>query len=392
MRWYLFVLTAINGCCLLAYIVFASTSRIKPIFFVAPRISSENWTIEVRNDRRLTRLHEQYASLVDLTAFKTTFPSSHTMIYSCRSFCGGWGDRLRGILSAYALSILSRRRFMIDMHYPCNILDVLQPNIINWTYTEPDRSMNRTRLTINTMPSWQTKHSTEITTMIKSKNFVQAWSSYDDIFISTNSDYMMLAFRNLHLLNETRALLGQLPVSQSTMQTLFALIFELLFKPTLRVIHRVNAVLAASLQRDLICFHIRIGKNTNNPYDHAFTARVNTSQSMIRFTDGHLLNKSSFIVFVTSDSGQAVSDVVRHYPTSSMTVVGPILHIDRFDRQSPTLADGFVKVIADFYLLGECHISLLSTSGFSAWANRRRTNPHEQLYVFNEKLGQITKA
>ena len=384
MRWYLFVLTAINGCCLLAYFMFVSTVPMRPVSFVAARTSSKNWTIEVRNDQRLIRLHEQYACLVNLTAFKTTFPSNKTMIYSCRSFCGGWGDRLRGILSAYVLSVLSRRRFMIDMPYPCNILDVLQPNIINWTYTEPDRSLNRTRLTINTMPSWQTKHKAEIHTMIKSQNFVQAWSSYDDIFISTNSDYMMLAFRNNHLLNETRALLDRLPVSQSSMQALFALIFELLFTPTSKVIQRVNAVLAASLQRNLICFHIRIGKNANNPYDHAFTARVNTSQSMIRFADHHLLNKSSYLIFVTSDSGQAVSDVLRHYPASSMTVVGPILHIDRFDRQSPTLSDGFVKVIADFYLLGECHMSLLSSSGFSAWANRRRKNPQEHLHLFNE--------
>ena len=392
MRSYLSVMIAINGCCLLAYILFVSTLPMKRVSLVVASISSKNWTIEVRNDQRLIRLHEQYASLVNLTALKTTFPSNKTMIYSCRSFCGGWGDRLRGILSAYALSILSRRRFMIDMHYPCPILDVLQPNIINWTYTEPDRSMNRTRLTINTMPSWQTKHSAEINAMIKSKNFVQAWSSYDDIFISTNSDYMMLAFRNDHLLNETRALLGRLPVSQLIMQTLFALIFELLFKPASKVIQRVNAVLAASLHRDLICFHIRIGKNANNPYDHAFTARANTSQAMIRFTDTHLSNKSSFIIFVTSDSGQAVSDVLHHYPTSSMTVVGPVLHIDRFDRQSPMLADGFVKVIADFYLLGECHTSLLSTSGFSAWANRRRKTPQERLYFFNEKLGEIRKA
>ena len=57
------------------------------------------------------------------------------------------------------------------------------------------KSNNRTRLNINTMRSWQTSIRNEIATTIKSKDFVQIWSSYDDIFISTNSDYMTPALR-----------------------------------------------------------------------------------------------------------------------------------------------------------------------------------------------------
>ncbi|CAF3902742.1 unnamed protein product, partial [Adineta steineri] len=63
--------------------------------------------------------------------FKTNDLSDNTMIYSCQSFCGGWGDRLRGILSVYILALLTNRHFMIDMNYPCEILKVLQPNVVN---------------------------------------------------------------------------------------------------------------------------------------------------------------------------------------------------------------------------------------------------------------------
>ncbi|CAF4339063.1 unnamed protein product, partial [Rotaria sordida] len=152
-----------------------------------------------------------------------------------------------------------------------------------------------------------------------------------------------------------------------------------------------DSILINSRHRHLICLHIRIGKNPTNPLDVAFTARENTTKSMIDFVDNYLLNKSSSLIFVTSDSSQAVSDILRHYPNSSMSIVGPILHIDRFDRRSPTICDGFVKVIADFYLLGECQTLLLSTSGFSSWANLRRENPNEELYHYNEKLGKIKK-
>jgi hypothetical protein len=194
------------------------------------------------------------------------------------------------------------------------------------------------------------------------------------------------------MFNRTRSLFGRIPLSQATMQILFSLFYELLFKPSIAVCKRVDTILFASWNRPLICLHIRIGKNPTNPFDHKFTARVNTTQAMLNFTDKYLLNKSSSLVFVTSDSGQAVSDVLHHYPSSSMTIVGPILHIDRFDRRSSTVCDGFVKVLADFYMLGECQISLLSHSGFSTWANRRREKPNEELYMYNGKLQQMRRS
>jgi len=364
----------------------------KPLFQVQTSIASNQWTLLSRNNKRLSKLYKKYGSLLNVTAFKTNDLSDKTMIYSCQSFCGGWGDRLRGILSVYILALLTNRHFMIDMNYPCDILKVIQPNIVNWTYVKSNQSNNRTRLNINTMPSWQKAIRNEIANRIKSQDFVQIWSSYDDIFISTNSDYMTSALRNIFVSNQTRKLLGQLPLSQATMQTLFAFLFELLFTPSISVRNRVDTILAASRHRHLICLHIRIGKNPTNPSDYAFKGRENTTKTMLDFTDNYLSNKSSPLVFVTSDSGQDVADVLHHYPNSSMTIVGPILHIDRFDRRSSTICDGFIKVLADFYVLGECQTSLLSNSGFSSWANRRRENPNEELYFYNEKLRQMRKS
>jgi len=354
------------------------------------RIPTKPQTLLYRNELRLIRLYNKYNSSFNLTAFKGNHLAEKTMIYSCQSFCGGWGDRLRGIMSVYILALLTNRRFMIDMNYPCSISKVLEPNFVNWTYIKPKN--NRTRLTINTMRSWQKAIQSEAANTIKSKDLIKFWSSYDDIYISTNGDYMILALRNGHMINRTRHLFGRTPSSQTTMQILFPLLYEFLFKPSIQVRKRVDTILSASLNRHLICLHIRIGKNPTNPFDHAFTARVNTTQAMLTFIDNYLLNKSSSLVFITSDSGQAVSDVLHHYPNSSMTIVGPILHIDRFDRRSSTVCDGFVKVLADFYMLGECQTSLLSNSGFSTWANRRREKINEELYVYNEKSRQMRRG
>ncbi|CAF0896831.1 unnamed protein product [Rotaria sp. Silwood1] len=392
MRWcsFLTIIIIISWITVLIFVV--THINQKSVFQVQNTSLSKLSTLVNRNNERLAKLYKKYNLLLNLTAFKTNHLSTKTIIYSCASFCGGWGDRLRGITSVYILSLLTNRRFMIDMNYPCDILKVVQPNFVNWTYVKHDKSKNRTRLFINTVPSWQRAYRNNISNLIKSNDFVEAWSSYDDIVIRANSDYMTLALHNTYMLNKTRQLLGQIPVSQATMRSLFALLFELLFKPSVAVRNRVDSILINFHNRHLICLHIRIGKNPANPFDHAFTARVNTTKAMIDFVDNYLLNKSSSLVFVTSDSSQAVSDILRHYPSSSMTITGPILHIDRFDRQSPTICEGFIKVIADFYLLGECQTSLLSNSGFSLWANQRRENPNEELYLYNENLGQMRKV
>ena len=392
MRWYFSLLIVVSLTCFLAFHFFVSDSPLTAIARIQPVIFAQQWTLAARNHARLQRLYDQYGSLVNLSALQTTSLANQTMIYSCRSFCGGWGDRLRGILSVYVLALLTERRFLLDMSYPCDLLQVVQPHTVNWTWSEPSRTGNRTRLVINTMASWQTTHRAEVATLIKSKDFVRAWSAYDDVFISTNSDYMTAALRNPHLVNRTRILFPSLPISQATQSNLFALLFELLFQPSPLVRQHVETVLRASTGRHLICLHVRVGKNPTNPFDHAFTARVNTTEAMMQFTDLQLANESSPLIFITSDSGQAVSDVLHHYPNSSMTIVGPILHIDRFDRRSALICEGFVKVLADFYLLGECQSSLLSASGFSSWANRRREQPSANLYIYNEKSKQMRKG
>ncbi|CAF2041852.1 unnamed protein product [Rotaria magnacalcarata] len=391
MRWYFTLMIVISILWIFVLSIIVTNSTVKSVFRMQNPIVAKPWTLLSRNNARLDRLFKKYHSLLNIEAFKINHLSNKTIIYSCQSFCGGWGDRLRGIMSAYVLALLANRRFMIDMNYPCEILKVVQPNYINWTYIKYGKSKNRSQLNINTMASWQTAYRSQISDIIKSKNFVEVWSEYDDISISTNGDYMTPALRNNYMKNKTRQLLGQMPLSHATMQTLFDLLFELLFKPSVPVRNRVDSILANVYHRHLVCLHIRVGKNPTNPFDHAFTARVNATQAMIDFTDNYILNKSLPVIFVTSDSGQAVSDVLQHYPNSSMTIVGPILHIDRFDRRSPTLCDGFIKAIADFYLLGECQTSILSNSGFSSWANRRRESPYQDLYSYNEKLRAIRK-
>lgn len=59
------------------------------------------------------------------------------MMYRCdqkldRDFCGGIGDRLKGILSTYLWSLLTNRTFVVKITRPCNIINLMEPNVVDW--------------------------------------------------------------------------------------------------------------------------------------------------------------------------------------------------------------------------------------------------------------------
>jgi hypothetical protein len=53
------------------------------------------------------------------------------IVYECtnENICGGWGDRLKGIMSAYAISLLTDRYFLIYHVRPCLLTNFFEPSI-----------------------------------------------------------------------------------------------------------------------------------------------------------------------------------------------------------------------------------------------------------------------
>ncbi|CAF2390054.1 unnamed protein product [Rotaria sp. Silwood2] len=236
-----------------------------------------------------------------------------------------------------------------------------------------------------------------MTRIIESENFIALWKSYDDVWISTNGVYITAALRN-PFVNSSR-LLGRLPLAKGTQQLLFPFLFELLFKPTRVVSQGVEQILRTK-HKQLTCLHIRLGKNPSNPLDPAKPARINMTRKMLDFLydNPSLASTQGTLIFVSSDSDRAITEVRQHFPNSSITVPGPIMHIDHHNKKTVREYDkkkicaGLVKALTDFYVLGECQVILLSYSGFSAWANRRRSNPNDKLFMYYDRLGTIRRA
>lgn len=233
--------------------------------------------------------------------------------------------------------------------------------------------------------------------MISSQDFLTEWSKYDDIYLTTNSDYITPVLTNPHLQDQVRYL--NLSLKESNQKALFPLIYEILFRPTAHVINLVDPILQhveKDKRKELICLHFRIGKNPDMITDKAFAHRNSMVDDVLRFVDRNLtMDEQRSLIFVTSDSSAINARVFEHYPNNKVvSIQGPIIHIDRLSskRSQVDPCQGLAKALADFYILGECDRLIIAKSGFSDWASRRRLigKQYDDLYMYCQGVHRVT--
>jgi hypothetical protein len=349
-----------------------------------------------RNMIRMQQLRERYEGVLDLNNFHQPI-SNQTMIYSCHSRCNGWGDRVRGIVSAYVLALLMRRRFMIDITVPCRLTQALLPNIVDWRFKKSLKINRNKRKQLELQLMYQDVNSElEMLKKIESEDFITIWKPYDDILITTDAYFITPALSNPY--TNSSWLIGRLPLREATQELFFPLLFELLFKPNHAIVKAVNAIIQLPY-RKLVCVHIRQGRNPTNPLDNIFPTRTNMTSTMIDFIRNHIriAKQKHTRIFVTSDSDQAIADVSEHFPNLTVTVPGKIMHIHYIGRSknqtlsTKEICDGFMKTLVEFFVLGECDVSILSHSGFSSWATRRRIDADGTVFVYQDHTRHISQ-
>ncbi|CAF0858323.1 unnamed protein product [Rotaria sp. Silwood1] len=224
---------------------------------------------------------------------------------------------------------------------------------------------------------------------------MDTWAKYDDIEIYTNLDLVSDIFRNPRIRNNTiiDMFLLNVPLEKLTLHSLFPFLFEILFQPSLEIINALQPIFQdIENGYTLTCIHLRMGQNPSNPLDASFGDRASAVEDIINFLNRTKLQKMrNTRVFVTSDSDQALSKIVHQFPSQTVTIPGPIIHVDR-PANRIHLLHGFLKVVIDFYVLGECDTSILTASGFSALANRRRTEPYQKLFKYDGSHRQIERC
>ncbi|CAF3503637.1 unnamed protein product [Adineta steineri] len=328
---------------------------------------------------------------INLTAILTPKRRGKYLVYVCHENCGGWGDRLRGIMSLFMLSLMLDRNFRIEITHPCNLTHILRPNLYNWTQSidgliaiDPithRRRFNLTRKMLITTANTQQNILTNVSQILHHNNSIDSIWSEDVLYWATNKDYFYQLSNNIFYRKKFKSY-GIMTKYNIKLEILFPLFYEILFRPVQKIQQHILKYKFKQKTHQIICAQIRTGKNPTIPDDKLLPGRQNISETIFSFIDSNLTNENSNI-FLTTDNQQVYNEAQQRYGSRLLYVPGEITHLDRSLNINQKVCREQDKLLTDFHLLGElCDISIISNSGFGFWGNLRRFQPFEQLYVF----------
>ncbi len=299
--------------------------------------------------------------------------------YQCTNYlCGGWSDRLDGIMSAFALALIQNRNFLIRITQPCLINNLLEPNSIKWNETIQYSNMSRHH--INAIDNFQ------IHSIMKTNDFDTYLSQYDFISIQNNQDWLKSLSENKNLEKKIK----QLNYEPNRFRAfyLFKDWYAKLFKlrPNLEKKYE-NFLKAAKSTKitKLICAQIRIGGNRNNhASDHQFNEKTVT-KLVWSFIKKQIIiesNLTDYKLFITTDDEDVQKEAFDEFGSDKVvTNDGEILHIDK-DAHDLNDCSRIEKTILDFHSLQNCDFGLVS-SGFGKMGLWNRVDPFRNLFIIN---------
>jgi hypothetical protein len=151
----------------------------------------------------------------DLTTLNINFTRSNEqrkyVLYECsrQGLCGGLVDRFKGIINAYAWALFTNRQLIIKMTKPCDFVNLMVPNQINWDIDLDqivkygDLKANYTIHKINQLDSFSYK--SDLTNM----DIINYQNESDVISVFTNLEWISAYARNKYakvIINEIQTI------------------------------------------------------------------------------------------------------------------------------------------------------------------------------------------
>ena len=303
------------------------------------------------------------------------------LVFMClkKQMCGGWGDRQKGIISTYLLSVLTNRTFAIYYTSPCNLSQFLLPNSYNWT-----KCLDY----IVSVPKSETK---VINMMGGGESFKDSLQNIDlenpfesnVVFIHTNQIW------NKYILAHPNAS-ERLPWAVGkTVAEVSSLVLDRLFQPGASLQKEITRFISNVSHKQMICSHIRVGKNPTIPKDnerHFCVPNVTAALEFLRRFEV----PSKYVIYVATDSEEIRNNVKETF-VNAFTVDMPVIHIDRYTNAQDSIAcNGLFTVLLEQYILSKCDTLLLTRSNFGAMAAYMSTKVQD-LFIFYNRNNSIVK-
>ena len=318
------------------------------------------------------------------------------MIYDCKSYCGGWADRLKGIVFAYVIATLTNRTFGIRItDNPCPLTDFVRPNEVNWSLPE----------TVDLESGARAYRRLDSVGFYKSV----ATSDLEDLFPSR----VALLTANLDYFDQIKAneryrkqLEWMMPLSRDR---IFSRIYRKLFRFSPSVQRAVDRALSSARPSQdssgrLVCAHLRFAANSETLRDSVkrhTNAHGDTLLTFLQKFDPSSPNydeveaRNAFPDTTTSSAAVAAAEAsprartspgehVRFFVASDsrrfseraselfgdrfVRTEGEVVHVDKPGKDRRAACEGFTKVLADQHLLSTCDVLVLSKSGLGRQA------------------------
>ncbi|CAF0906299.1 unnamed protein product [Brachionus calyciflorus] len=303
--------------------------------------------------------------------------------YECGQYdiCGGWADRLKGIMSTYAISLLTNRQFIIKMTKNCDLKKILEPNEINWNYEQVPDNISIEELKIfNNQPFNQFKQKLSLFPNLNRTNMINV--KYGMMFMHRLIDDPILKKK-----------IKKLGYEQSKFHMAYQ--FHKWYKQLFKLNNRTQKKHDEFLQRlkpnsdsKLICCQIRKGdpelRDRRDDYvERDFWNFINTT-----FLSSGFNLSSQYKIFVTSDLEYVSLDAKNYFKNNEVIFSqNSSIHIDK--ELSNNECNKLESVILDFHIMQNCDIGVVSHSGFGVLALLNRPNPFKDLYVYSKEYKHL---
>ena len=330
--------------------------------------------------------------------FNTKINKNKYIIYRCDSDgeCGGWGDRLKGIFSAYWWAILTDRQLIIQITKPCPLTEIFEPNEIKWNM-QITKEINYTEVLLSNINEQNFKRSL-ITT-----NLSAFYSEFTTIILKTNRNYAA-SFAKNKFLTEKLKLLGYLDQSKIDLQFSINSIYKKLFKfkPKLNEIY-LNFIKKSKPNKSsvLICTHIRTGDidhKGNHVNKHTPFKNFDDKKWFWNFIKKNLISNvlphETYKIFIISNNKDVLKDGYREFNQTDLLIYEngneTTLHIDLMGALENKCSSSTEKTFLDFIIFQNCDMILLTKgTQFGLFAAMNRKSPPRLLYIEDLKTNNL---
>lgn len=315
--------------------------------------------------------------------------------YECkRPLCGGWADRLRGLMSAYIWANFTNREFLIDMNYPCSLSLMLEPNVIKWNrkiqcydMIDENDDFKNTKFTSIRLDKVSNKN---FYALLRSIDISEYYKEANLITIRNNLDWIY-SFTFNKLVHQNIQQYGYKKPEEFRLYYFFRKLYGDMFKLTPKLQKRYDEFLHEAKPDNntkLICAQIRIGgARPNVAFDVQFTQR-NNSKLFWKFMREKFIDanpKQKYKIFVTTDTESVEEESIEEFGKENIVRFdGPFVHIDREAAGNVNDCSRVEKIFLDFHAIQSCDIAIISQSGFGRLGISNRPEPAKDLYRFEK--------